>query len=174
MADSDGRDDLGSADPSWSGKGIHASSSPDFGTDFTLDLSSKPWEGSYKKRVPAKPFAKGNQYGKANEGKHIRARFRKYLTEARTPRDIRNVARKLRDQALEGNVSAARLWLEHVVGTPLQQIEISGPDNSDLDIGRVVTAIVIAFGNTPEVQAKVGRALEQLEDMEMDHGSDPS
>jgi len=52
----------------------------------------------------------------------------KLVITAKTPEDIQRVGDKLVEEALDGNVYAAKVWLDDVLGRPLQALEISSPD----------------------------------------------
>jgi hypothetical protein len=55
---------------------------------------------------------------------------RQTLLDAVGPEDVAQVARKLRDLALAGDVAAAKVVLSHVIGKPAQAVH---PDRLDLD-----------------------------------------
>jgi hypothetical protein len=64
-------------------------------------------------------FLKGNPGGPGNP--HIRqvARLKAALYESITPDDVHALMRRMLDEALAGNVAAARLVVEHTLGKPL-------------------------------------------------------
>jgi hypothetical protein len=75
-------------------------------------------------------FTPGNSAGTKNPFHRATAARRKALLEAVTDEDVAAVARKLRDQALAGDVAAAKVLLTFVVGKPAA---VADPDRADLD-----------------------------------------
>jgi len=65
-------------------------------------------------------FGPGNQASKGRSNPHAKrvAELRSAFLEAVTPDDIREVVAALKAQALEGNVQAARVLLDRVLGPP--------------------------------------------------------
>ena len=74
-------------------------------------------------RTPAPPdqlpngrFAVGNRAGSANRLARRMAAARRAISLTATPRAMRALALKLRERALQGSVSAAKLYLEYALG----------------------------------------------------------
>lgn len=65
-------------------------------------------------------FGPGNQAAKGRPNPHAKrvSELRSAFLEAVTPDDIREVVAALKAQALEGNVQAARVLLDRVLGPP--------------------------------------------------------
>ena len=61
----------------------------------------------------------GSRLGVGNLGQHHRGELRRALITAKTPEDIRRVGAKLVEEALAGNVYAAKVWLDHGPGPSL-------------------------------------------------------
>ena len=57
---------------------------------------------------------------------------RKALLDAVTAEDIAAVARKLRDQALDGDVAAAKVLLTYVIGRPAEAVDPDRLDSEEL------------------------------------------
>jgi hypothetical protein len=54
--------------------------------------------------------------------------LRRALLECATEEKVKAVEESLHELAVGGDVAAAKVWLDHVVGKPLQAVEVSGPD----------------------------------------------
>ena len=80
-------------------------------------------------------FAKGNRCGTGNPFARQVAGLRKALLNAVTEEDMQRLARKLLEQALEGNTAAAKLLLTYVLGKPT---EMPDPDRLNLDDYRIL------------------------------------
>jgi hypothetical protein len=75
-------------------------------------------------------FAAGNPGGPGNPFARQVAARRQALLDAVGPEDVAQVARKLHELALAGDVPAAKVLLAYVVGKPAQAVH---PDRLDLD-----------------------------------------
>jgi predicted ArsR family transcriptional regulator len=67
------------------------------------------------------------------------------LLNAATPDRIKTVADKLAELAADGDVQAAKVWLEYTCGRPAQALELSGPGDeplTSLDVGVLVAILV--------------------------------
>jgi hypothetical protein len=71
-------------------------------------------------------FAPGNKAGQGNVNNKRMSRLRTALLAAASPEQVQQVIRKLGEQAIAGDVAAARVYLDHVVGKPPQAIELGG------------------------------------------------
>jgi hypothetical protein len=95
-------------------------------------------------QVPAIPngrdidgrFAAGNKLSLGNAGNRRQRELRTALVEAATPEKVRAVEESLHEVAVGGDVAAAKVWLDHVVGKPVQAVELSGPDGFGSREGR--------------------------------------
>jgi hypothetical protein len=111
-------------------------------------------------------FGKGNKFGKGGNPYLKRIKYLKaiVLTSA-TPEQVRAVIVRLGEQAAEGDVAAAKVYLDHVLGRPAQAIELSGPDGEPIGIemARLRGVILAALADEPEARYKVARALMAIE-----------
>jgi len=113
--------------PSANGTGGHAERSgpvvtaPPSTTVATVGPEGRGTDGRF---TPGNRAAAGNAFHR-----EVAAR-RKALLSAIGPEDVACVARALRDQALAGDVAAAKVLLLYVVGKPA---EAADPDRLDLD-----------------------------------------
>jgi hypothetical protein len=86
-------------------------------------------------RGPHGRFAPGNKFSRGNPFYRRQAALRQALLEAVTADDLQRLARQLLEQALAGDVAAARTLLLYVVGKPTAAVN---PDEADLDEFRLV------------------------------------
>ncbi len=103
----------------------------------------------------------GMRLGLNNRGQAARKDLRLALLGADTDSNIRAIGKKLVAMALDGDVAAARLWLDHVLGKPRQQVEISGPGGSPLSMGMILMAIREAAPD-PAMQEQIADRLQQI------------
>ena len=77
---------------------------------------------------------------------------------------VQRVARKLVVLAEDGDVQAAKLWLEYIIGKPPQALELSGPDGEPLglDWPRLQSVLLGALSRFPEAKVQVALALRGL------------
>ena len=119
-------------------------------------------------QVPAIPngrdvdgrFTPGNAIGKGNPGNRRQRELRAALIEAATPEKVKAVEEALHELAVGGDVAAAKVWLDHVVGKPLQAVEVSGPDGQALGMEVVMTAVLAALAPYPEARLAVAARLK--------------
>jgi hypothetical protein len=109
-------------------------------------------------------FAPGNRCSPGNPNALKMHRLRAALLDATTPEQVAAVIKKLAEQAAAGDVPSAKVFLDHVVGRPLQAIEVSGLGGVDTDLSRLRTAILAALADEPTARSKVARALLTIGD----------
>jgi hypothetical protein len=82
-----------------------------------------------------------------------------------TAEQVVAVARKLYELALDGDVSAARCWLEHIIGRPVQAVELTAPSPgiAPMAIVRLVIDALSDLPNYEEIRARLVAAFERLE-----------
>jgi hypothetical protein len=116
-------------------------------------------------------FKKGHRISVANRGNRSVRTFRNQLVNSTTFEQVKEVIDEVLKVAREDRkVSAYKLWLEYVVGRSPVALEIGGPDGEPLAI-KMVTAIMMAFGDDSVSRSKVARAVRQIELMANDdHG----
>ena len=107
-------------------------------------------------------FQPGNQIAKGNVGNARMKELRRTLVEAATPEKVKAVEESLHELAVGGDVAAAKVWLDHVVGKPVQALELSGPDGTALDLPAIVATIMVALGDEPAARVKVAAAFRKL------------
>ena len=115
-------------------------------------------------RQPNGRFAKGCAGGPGNPAMKRMYELRKAIVDAATDDEVRQVAAKLRDLALDGDTAAAKLWLSYVAGQPAQTVELTGLDGATLGISveRLQIALLAAVGDLPEARERIARSLRQL------------
>ena len=107
-------------------------------------------------------FQAGNQIAKGHVGNARMRELRRTLVEAATPEKVKAVEESLHELAVGGDVAAAKVWLDHVVGKPVQAVELSGPDGQALDLPAIVATIMVALGDEPAARVKVAAAFRKL------------
>jgi hypothetical protein len=78
-------------------------------------------------------FGKGNSFGKGNPQLKRMHALRAKLLDCATDEDLERIVKKLAALAAAGDVAAARLYLEYVVGKAPQAIELSGPGGDPIE-----------------------------------------
>ena len=99
-------------------------------------------------------FGKGNTAaaGHVNPTARARAELQKALVAAVSTEDIAAVARRLRDDALSGNVPSAELLLKYVIGRPATAVD---PDRVALEAWKLIQS----WPWLSDFLATVGRAV---------------
>jgi hypothetical protein len=105
-------------------------------------------------------FTPGNAIGKGNPGNRRQRELRAALIEAATPEKVKAVEEALYELAVGGDVAAAKVWLDHVVGKPVQAVELAGPDGQALGMEVVMTAVLAALAPYPEARLAVAARLK--------------
>lgn len=113
-----------------------------------------------------KLFVKGNSLGKGNPNARRQYELRQALLGAAEPRHVEGVYRVMLKAALEGDVAAAKLVLEYIVGRPAQALELSGPDGEPLggDLAQLQAVIMGALAKFPEARFAVAAELRAVRD----------
>jgi len=75
-------------------------------------------------------FAAGNRFGRGNRHFRAIARLRMAVAQAVTADDVLRVLRALADRAVAGDIEAAKVYLERVLGRPMA--EPPDPDRAAL------------------------------------------
>jgi hypothetical protein len=102
------------------------------------------------------------------------ASLRKSILDAATDDDVQAIIRKMGGLAREGDVQAARVYLEYTVGKPIQ-VEISAPDGgvARIDVTRLMDVVLEVVGDSPEARYKVAAALSRISLTVGEQGSGP-
>jgi hypothetical protein len=122
--------------------------------------------GQSPERVPAVRDERGrlmpgSRIGLGNHGQHHRGELRRALINAETPENIRKIGQRLVELALDGDVAAARLYLEHTIGKPHQSIEFSNVNGPGLSLA-VVVSMIREIAPEPERQVKLAALFRSL------------
>jgi hypothetical protein len=109
-------------------------------------------------------FVKGNSVAKGNPQAKRMAELRKAAREAATEEDVQALIRKMGEMGRDGDVPAAKVYLEYTVGKPVQGIELSGADGDPmrLDMANLTTVIMQALNPHPEARYAVAAALRTI------------
>lgn len=108
-------------------------------------------------------FAPGNMISKlgGNPNAKRMSEYKRALIACGSEADIQKLYTTLMAAALAGDVQAAKLLLDHLVGRPAQAVEISNADQHvDKSQGTKLTAIFLSIiGDDPEKRAAFAAAL---------------
>jgi hypothetical protein len=85
--------------------------------------ASDPISGSVPAKKP-RGFQKGNPGGRMKKSKASAETLRKAILDSATPRQAQIMADFLYRKGLDGDMQAAKLWLEYTVGKPVQSIDL--------------------------------------------------
>jgi hypothetical protein len=111
-------------------------------------------------------FRLGNKLGGqgGNPNAKRMAELKKALVACGTEQDIQDIYKTLMAAALGGDVQAAKLLLDHLVGRPSQSVEISGfeGDPVKLDMQNLTATLLVALKAFPEAKIAVARALYSI------------
>jgi hypothetical protein len=77
-------------------------------------------------------FSKGNSAAKGNGEARKMAKYRQSIRSAVGCEQVQLIALQLVDQAMDGDVAAARLILEYTAGKPQAQVEVTGKDGGPI------------------------------------------
>jgi hypothetical protein len=131
---------------------------------LTDTLTVKPGSDG---RLPDGRFAAGNAIARGNPVNRRMASLRAALLDSATSEAVQAVGAKLAELARGGDVQAAKVWLDFVVGKPPQAVELTGADGeplAGLDWGRVQGAILDALAPFSEAKVAVALKLRELTD----------
>jgi hypothetical protein len=107
-------------------------------------------------------FAKGNQISVGNRGNyHPRALKQRYIEET-SYKDVKELMDDLYRRALrDGDIAAARTWLQYVIGKPTAHVEVTGSGGDPISLGLILAAINQAVPD-PETRLRISEAFERL------------
>jgi hypothetical protein len=135
-----------------------------------------PVETASNGRLVNGRFAQGNTLAKGNPHARRMHDLRRALLDSVDSQTVQDVTQKLADLARGGDVQAAKLLLEYVVGEPVQSVELSGPEGEPLgiDFGSVQNALLNALAPFPEARVQVAMMLRGLADDRLPDTSRPA
>jgi hypothetical protein len=115
-------------------------------------------------RLPDGRFGPNNKASLENANNRRMQALRKALLDATTPAQVQTVGARLYEQAAAGDVPSARVWLDHVIGKPVQAVEVSGADGEPLGISlhELQAVVLTAVGDDPAARIRVAHALRTL------------
>jgi hypothetical protein len=115
-----------------------------------------PMTGAFR---PGHQLSVGNKGGNPNVRRQ--SEYKRALIACGSEEDIQKLYKTLMTAALGGDVQAAKLLLDHLVGRPAQAVEISNADQHvDKGQGTKLTAIFLSIiGDDPEKRAQFAAAL---------------
>jgi hypothetical protein len=137
------------------------------------DTPQPRWAGTGANFDANGKFAKGNRAASGNPNTKRMHDLRRSILDATTPEAVLAVMAKLLDLAKEGDVTAARVWLEYTIGKPSQAIEITtGDDSLKVDVQNLTTVVLGALANHPEAKIAVAAALRANRTAQLEGASD--
>jgi hypothetical protein len=107
----------------------------------------------------------GSRLATGNVGRTRMAMLRRTLIKAVSPDKVRQAEAKLFEMFMDGDTTAARIWMDHVLGKPLTQVEVTSRGGQSLTLAFVISAINQAVPD-PEVRDRISQVLDQLCDQE--------
>jgi hypothetical protein len=107
-----------------------------------------------------RPFEVGNTYGRGNPFFRKQAEVRKAILDDLGVDAIRKLMRKLYDQAMGGDVNAARVVLNYAIGKPAPVVD---PDRADLN----EWALADAAPTLPRIWAAMIECLSPLQALQL-------
>jgi hypothetical protein len=119
-------------------------------------------------------FAPGNTIAKGNVGNARMKSLRRTLIGCVTPEKVAEVEATLYRLAVGGDVAAIKTWLDHVIGRPVQAVELSGLDGQALGMEVVITAVLAALAPYPEARLAVAARLKEVGGVPGDDTGDPA
>jgi hypothetical protein len=87
---------------------------------------------------------------------------RQSLLEAVTADDVRSVGAKLLELAKGGDVQAAKVWLEFVIGKPTTPVEVSTADGQALTLPAIIAVVLAALGDDQAAKIRAAAAFRKL------------
>ena len=107
-------------------------------------------------------FAPGNQHSKGNVGRGRMTLLRRTLVDCATPEKVKEIEAKLYSLAISGDIAAIKIWLDHLIGRPVQAVELSGPDGAAPGLDTIMTAVLTALADYPQAQLAVAAKLKEI------------
>jgi hypothetical protein len=107
-------------------------------------------------------FAPGNKISQGNLGNMRMKELRMSILQAATEQDVQDVIRKMAAMAKDGDVAAARVFLEYTVGKPVQALEVTSPDESAPTIAMVWSVIRTALGDDVGAMVRIAAAFHNM------------
>jgi hypothetical protein len=88
--------------------------------------------------------------------------LRQSLLEAVSPGDVRAVGAKLLELAKAGDVQAAKVWLEFLIGKPTTPVEVSTSDGTTLTLPTIIAVVLAALGDDQAAKIRAAAAFRKL------------
>jgi hypothetical protein len=116
------------------------------------DLAGHPSNPALDGRDRLGRFEPGNAIGRGHVVNRKLSELRRVALAAETPEQVAGVIAKLRELAMDGDTAAAKIYVETMIGKPVQGVEITGADGERLgqDAGSIFAALSMALGPFPE------------------------
>jgi len=138
-----------------------------------MDNSSQNGSPAGRNRVTGH-FQKGNNFSRGNAVARRTRELRQATLDAVSADQVAAVITKLAALAADGDVPAARVFLEHVIGKPTQALEVTGADGQvlGLDMDRLLATIQATLAKHPEIKFELAAQLQKLSHADDDNEPD--
>jgi hypothetical protein len=107
-------------------------------------------------------FGRGNKAAAGNPRNRRTRQLRREWLAAVTLKDLRRVSDNLLKASDNGDVLASRVWLEFVLGKPVQGIEVSDQDGQPMGIEVLMAAVARGLEAHPEASEDVAAELMKV------------
>jgi hypothetical protein len=106
----------------------------------------------------------GARIGNGNPNAKRQHELKKALMACATETDIQDIYKSMLRAAKTGDVAAAKVLLDHLLGRPSQSVEISGPDGepAKLNLSSLTAVILTALGPDHDARWRVAEALAKF------------
>jgi hypothetical protein len=89
------------------------------------------------------------------------AALRRALVESTSAENIQKLGKVLLDMSLNGDVAAARVWLDHIVGRPTQAVELTAPGGG-INFEQFASLVLHVLEDFDEAREAVSAAFNAL------------
>lgn len=103
----------------------------------------------------------GSKLGKGNLARGRMAKLKRVLINSVSPQKVLQAEAKLFSLFMDGDMQAAKLWMDHVLGKPLTQIEMTSRSGHSATLTFVLSAINQAVPD-PEMRDHIAHVIDQL------------
>jgi hypothetical protein len=131
-------------------------------------MNSHAWDGAANGRSESGRFVRGNRESVGHRPNRRAAELKAMLMAAASPDDLRAILLKLAEMAKGGDVQAARVYLDHVVGRPVQAVQVEmevdelPPVNVAAILHLIGDAMTAEFGGTEDARIRVAAVFRRL------------
>jgi hypothetical protein len=108
--------------------------------------------------LPGSKLGGGNPYAKRQQ------ELRKALMNCATDDDVKAIYESMLSAAKKGEVAAAKVLLDHLLGRPMQAVQVTGESGEPLkiDISKLTAVVLTALGTDSDARWRVAEALSRF------------